>query len=150
MSQEATVQNATTVSSNVKSPRPGMGDVLRAFRRPKVAVMLALGFSSGLPFLLTAAGITRALGALIRIVLVADVEPGRDGIRVRIGTGATLRAVDREEDEQSGQSPNNKAHGVLCAIVSGRDPDGRETKIAVRAEALPVMASDARRRLAAP
>jgi PAT family beta-lactamase induction signal transducer AmpG len=31
-----------------------MGDVLRAFRRPKVAVMLALGFSSGLPFLLTA------------------------------------------------------------------------------------------------
>lgn len=31
-----------------------MGDVFRAFRRPKVAVMLALGFSSGLPFLLTA------------------------------------------------------------------------------------------------
>jgi MFS transporter, PAT family, beta-lactamase induction signal transducer AmpG len=29
-------------------------DVLRALRRPKVAVMLALGFSSGLPFLLTA------------------------------------------------------------------------------------------------
>jgi PAT family beta-lactamase induction signal transducer AmpG len=28
-------------------------DVLRALRRPKVAVMLALGFSSGLPFLLT-------------------------------------------------------------------------------------------------
>ena len=31
-----------------------MGDVLRSFRQPKVAVMLALGFSSGLPFLLTA------------------------------------------------------------------------------------------------
>lgn len=29
-------------------------DVLRALRQPKVAVMLALGFSSGLPFLLTA------------------------------------------------------------------------------------------------
>ena len=29
-------------------------DVLRGLRRPKVAVMLALGFSSGLPFLLTA------------------------------------------------------------------------------------------------
>src|SRR5207237_9714346 len=29
-------------------------EVLRALRRPKVAVMLALGFSSGLPFLLTA------------------------------------------------------------------------------------------------
>src|SRR5437764_7267592 len=29
-------------------------DVLRALRRPKVLVMLALGFSSGLPFLLTA------------------------------------------------------------------------------------------------
>jgi len=31
-----------------------MGDVLRALRRPKVAIMLALGYSSGLPFLLTA------------------------------------------------------------------------------------------------
>jgi PAT family beta-lactamase induction signal transducer AmpG len=31
----------------------GALDVLRALRRPKVAVMLALGFSSGLPFLLT-------------------------------------------------------------------------------------------------
>src|ERR1700749_1452321 len=29
-------------------------DVLRGLRQPKVAVMLALGFSSGLPFLLTA------------------------------------------------------------------------------------------------
>jgi PAT family beta-lactamase induction signal transducer AmpG len=32
----------------------GMMDVLRALRRPKVAAMLALGFASGLPFLLTA------------------------------------------------------------------------------------------------
>ena len=29
-------------------------DVLRGLRQPKVAVMFALGFSSGLPFLLTA------------------------------------------------------------------------------------------------
>src|SRR3954471_16532941 len=29
-------------------------DVVRSLRQPKVAVMLALGFSSGLPFLLTA------------------------------------------------------------------------------------------------
>ena len=33
--------------------RAGAMDVIRALRRPKVAVMLALGFSSGLPFLLT-------------------------------------------------------------------------------------------------
>ena len=34
----------------LKTPRL----VLRELRQPKVAVMLALGFSSGLPFLLTA------------------------------------------------------------------------------------------------
>jgi MFS transporter, PAT family, beta-lactamase induction signal transducer AmpG len=36
------------------SRKPGIGDVLRALRRPKIAIMLALGFSSGLPFFLTA------------------------------------------------------------------------------------------------
>jgi MFS transporter, PAT family, beta-lactamase induction signal transducer AmpG len=39
----------------VKPRKPGMTDVFRAFGRPKVAGMLALGFSSGLPFFLTAA-----------------------------------------------------------------------------------------------
>jgi len=35
--------------------KPGMGDVFRSLlSQPKVAIMLALGFSSGLPFLLTA------------------------------------------------------------------------------------------------
>ena len=34
-------------------PRRTAMDVVRSLRRPKVAVMLALGFSSGLPFLLT-------------------------------------------------------------------------------------------------
>ncbi len=34
-------------------PRPRALDVIRALRRPKVLVMLALGFSSGLPFMLT-------------------------------------------------------------------------------------------------
>ena len=37
-----------------KPPKPGIGDVFRALRRPKIAIMLALGFSSGLPFFLTA------------------------------------------------------------------------------------------------
>ncbi|MFL6201733.1 MAG: AmpG family muropeptide MFS transporter [Thermoanaerobaculia bacterium] len=37
-----------------KPKKPGIGDVFKALRQPKVAVMLALGFSSGLPFLLTA------------------------------------------------------------------------------------------------
>jgi MFS transporter, PAT family, beta-lactamase induction signal transducer AmpG len=44
-----------TATAAEKPPKPGMGDVFRALRRPKVAVMLALGFSSGLPFFLTAA-----------------------------------------------------------------------------------------------
>jgi PAT family beta-lactamase induction signal transducer AmpG len=35
-------------------PRPKAADVIRSLRRPKVAQMLALGFSSGLPFMLTA------------------------------------------------------------------------------------------------
>src|SRR5437868_4611677 len=35
-------------------PKRGALDVLRGLRQPKVAVMLGLGFSSGLPFLLTA------------------------------------------------------------------------------------------------
>ena len=38
-----------------KPRKPGIGDVFRALRQPKVAIMLGLGFSSGLPFFLTAA-----------------------------------------------------------------------------------------------
>ena len=37
-----------------KPRKPGIGDVFRALRQPKIAIMLALGFSSGLPFFLTA------------------------------------------------------------------------------------------------
>ena len=33
----------------------GIGDVITSLKRPKVAIMLGLGFSSGLPFMLTAA-----------------------------------------------------------------------------------------------
>ncbi len=32
--------------------KPGWRDVLRALSRPKVAVMLMLGFSAGIPFML--------------------------------------------------------------------------------------------------
>ncbi len=39
--------------AEAKAPKRGMMDVLRALGRPKVGVMLALGFGSGLPFLLT-------------------------------------------------------------------------------------------------
>jgi PAT family beta-lactamase induction signal transducer AmpG len=39
--------------ADAKVQKRGMMDVLRALKRPKVAVMLALGFGSGLPFLLT-------------------------------------------------------------------------------------------------
>jgi PAT family beta-lactamase induction signal transducer AmpG len=43
-----------TATAPAKPQKPGIGDVFRALRRPKVAIMLALGFSSGLPFFLTA------------------------------------------------------------------------------------------------
>jgi MFS transporter, PAT family, beta-lactamase induction signal transducer AmpG len=41
-----------TVAAPPRPARRKMGDVFGALRRPKVALMLALGFSSGLPFML--------------------------------------------------------------------------------------------------
>ena len=40
------------MTSDLKHARPGWRDVLRRLRQPKVAVMLLLGFASGLPFML--------------------------------------------------------------------------------------------------
>lgn len=50
-SQEA---QSTTATSLVARRKRSALDVLREVKQPKVAVMLALGFASGLPFLLTA------------------------------------------------------------------------------------------------
>lgn len=47
------MQDATSADSKPPPKRTAWG-LLRELRQPKVAVMLALGFSSGLPFLLTA------------------------------------------------------------------------------------------------
>ena len=44
-----------TAAAAAKPRKAGIGDVFRALRQPKIAVMLGLGFSSGLPFFLTAA-----------------------------------------------------------------------------------------------
>jgi PAT family beta-lactamase induction signal transducer AmpG len=49
--------NASPDAATIDKPRPhrrGMGEVVSALSRPRVLVMLLLGFSSGLPFLLTA------------------------------------------------------------------------------------------------
>ena len=43
---------ASTPEETPKKPRPKAGDVFRALGRPKVAIMLALGFAAGLPFML--------------------------------------------------------------------------------------------------
>lgn len=40
-------------ATTAKKPKPSWTQTLRAITRPKVAIMLALGFSSGLPFMLT-------------------------------------------------------------------------------------------------
>ncbi len=40
------------MSNKIKSHKPSWMDTLRSVTRPKVAIMLALGFSSGLPFML--------------------------------------------------------------------------------------------------
>jgi PAT family beta-lactamase induction signal transducer AmpG len=45
-----------------RAARRGMGDVLHALRQPRILAMLLLGFSSGLPFMLTA----NTLGAWLR------------------------------------------------------------------------------------
>ena len=42
----------TTAEGAPKKPRPKAKDVFKAMGRPKVAVMLALGFAAGLPFML--------------------------------------------------------------------------------------------------
>jgi len=49
--QSAVPQNTAPQNTGPKKKRTLL-DVLRALRRPKMAVMLALGFSSGLPFML--------------------------------------------------------------------------------------------------
>ncbi len=43
------------MSETQPKPKPKLAEVLTSLRRPKVLLMLAMGFSSGLPFLLTAA-----------------------------------------------------------------------------------------------
>ncbi|HYU32937.1 MAG TPA: MFS transporter [Thermoanaerobaculia bacterium] len=53
MSQDSKAPD--TATDPPKPRKPGLGDVFRALRQPKVAIMLGLGFSSGLPFFLTAA-----------------------------------------------------------------------------------------------
>jgi uncharacterized membrane protein YhaH (DUF805 family) len=53
VSKEPTTETVGADTAVAKK-RPGMGDVFRSLGQPKIAIMLALGFSSGLPFLLTA------------------------------------------------------------------------------------------------
>ncbi len=42
-------------AAKTPTPKHGLTDVIRSLGRPKVAIMLGLGFSSGLPFMLTGA-----------------------------------------------------------------------------------------------
>src|SRR5438552_18519166 len=48
----AAPQDSPTTTATTTPPKRRAGDVLRALSRPKVGLMLALGFSSGLPFML--------------------------------------------------------------------------------------------------
>jgi MFS transporter, PAT family, beta-lactamase induction signal transducer AmpG len=48
-------EKSAPAAAAAKPRKPGIADVFRALRQPKIAIMLALGFSSGLPFFLTAA-----------------------------------------------------------------------------------------------
>ncbi len=58
----AQAQTTTSALAADTKPRPGWRDVLVSFREPRVLAMLALGFSAGLPFLLTG----NTLGAWLR------------------------------------------------------------------------------------
>src|SRR3982750_766770 len=49
----STAKSAPAQPAETKRPKRSALQVLRELRRPKVAVMLALGFASGLPFLLS-------------------------------------------------------------------------------------------------
>jgi PAT family beta-lactamase induction signal transducer AmpG len=55
MTKETTTPSEPAAEGAAPKKKHGMGEVFRAMvREPRVAIMLALGFSSGLPFLLTA------------------------------------------------------------------------------------------------
>jgi PAT family beta-lactamase induction signal transducer AmpG len=59
------------IAEAVKRPRRSIGDVILALRRPKVAVMLGLGFGSGLPFLLIGNTLSYWLGdAHVNLALI--------------------------------------------------------------------------------
>src|SRR5690606_37889404 len=58
----AQVQMSTSAVAAESGPRHGWRDVLASFRKPRVLAMLALGFSAGLPFMLTG----NTLGAWLR------------------------------------------------------------------------------------
>lgn len=58
----AQAQPSTSALAAESRPRPGWRDVLVSFREPSVLAMLALGFSAGLPFMLTG----NTLGAWLR------------------------------------------------------------------------------------
>jgi PAT family beta-lactamase induction signal transducer AmpG len=50
--EAAAPHDSPTPTAATVPPKRRAGDVLRALRRPKIGLMLALGFSSGLPFML--------------------------------------------------------------------------------------------------
>lgn len=64
-------ENHPEIAKGVKRPRRSLADVILALRRPKVAVMLGLGFGSGLPFLLIGNTLSYWLGdAHVNLALI--------------------------------------------------------------------------------
>src|SRR5579863_2039271 len=61
-----------TIAAPVAPRRRKLGDVLAALGRPRVALMLALGVSSGLPFML----IGNTLGAWLKVAGVGNAAIG--------------------------------------------------------------------------
>ena len=103
-------------TATAKPRKPRIGDVLRALRQPKIAIMLALGFSSGLPFFLTAntlgywmrdEGLTlKAIGFLswvglaysLQVPLVAADRPARRAVARQ--TAGTAAGVDPDRADR--------------------------------------------------
>ena len=71
MSIPEVIQDATAPARPARRKPRRAGEVLRALRRPKVAAMLGLGFSSGLPFLLIGNTLSYWLGdAHVNLALI--------------------------------------------------------------------------------
>ena len=120
MVEEITGDDGPAASSGRILQRPGKLGLLSELRRPKVAVMLALGFSSGMPFLLT--GNTFGFWLRDEGVGLATI-----GFLSWVGLAYTLKVlwsplIDRTERARARAAVRSSTCAATMHTCSGRSP----------------------------